>query len=79
MTRREPDAHPTVARANEAFEATLSALVDAALAPFELPPAERALVRAMIDLDTWEALRAAGLDHAAASAAVSEMLTARIA
>jgi len=79
VTRREPDAHPTVAEANEAFETTLSALVDAAVAPFELPPAERALVRAMIDLDTWEALRAAGLDPAAASAAVSEMLTARIA
>jgi len=79
VTRREPDAHPTVAEANEAFETTLSALVDAAVAPFELPPAERALVRAMIDLDTWEALRAAGLDHAAASAAVSQMLTARIA
>ena len=79
VARREPYAHPTVAEADAAFEATLSALVDAALAPFELPHAERALVRAMVDLDTWEALRAAGLDDAAASAAVSEMLTARIA
>jgi hypothetical protein len=31
----------------------------------------------MIDLDTWQALRRAGLDTPAAVAAMSEMLTGR--
>jgi AcrR family transcriptional regulator len=77
--RREPGAHPSVAAAAAALEASLSALVDAALAPFDVPPQERALARAMIDLDTWEALRSAGLDAPSAVAAVSDMLATRTA
>jgi AcrR family transcriptional regulator len=77
--RREPDVHPSVAAAATALEASLSALVDAALAPFDVAPQERAVARAMIDLNTWEALRSAGLDAASAVAAVSEMLAARTA
>jgi len=32
----------------------------------------------MIDLDTWQAMRTAGLDAASAADAVSEMLASRI-
>ena len=78
VVRREPDVHPSVAVLYEGFEATLSALVDSALEPLDADPADRAVVRAMIDLNTWEALRSAGLDAAAAAAAVSEMLSQRL-
>jgi hypothetical protein len=78
VVRGEPGAHSSVAAALEDLEAALSALVDAALAPYGLPPGERALVRAMIDLDTWEAMRGAGVDSPGAAAAVSEMLAARL-
>jgi AcrR family transcriptional regulator len=79
VARREPDAHPSVAAVGAALEASLSALVDAALSPFDVPPKERAFVRAMIDLNTWEALRNAGLDAPSAVDAVSEMLRVRTA
>jgi AcrR family transcriptional regulator len=77
--RREPDVHASVAAAGAALEASLSALVDAALAPLDVPPTERAITRAMIDLNTWEALRSAGLDAPSAVAALSDMLATRIA
>jgi AcrR family transcriptional regulator len=76
--RREPDVHPSVAAAGEALEASLSALVDSALEPLDADPQDRAVARAMIDLNTWEALRSAGLDAASAVAAVSEMLATRM-
>ena len=75
--RREPGAHPSVAAALADLESALSELVDAALTPAEA--GERAVVRAMIDLDTWEAMRGAGLDSPGAATAVSEMLAARLA
>jgi AcrR family transcriptional regulator len=78
VARREPDAHPSVAAVDAALEEALAALVDAALAPFDVPPPERALARAMVDLHTWEALRNAGLDAAGAVAAISDVLAARI-
>jgi AcrR family transcriptional regulator len=78
VVRREPDVHPSVAVLSEAFEASLSALVDGALEPLDAVPADRAVVRAMIDLNTWEALRGAGLDAGSAVAAVSEMLSQRL-
>ena len=77
VSRREPDSHPSVAAVAEALDVSLTALVDAALSPFDPPPQERALVRALIDLDTWQALRTAGLDTRAAAAAISEMLAGR--
>jgi len=43
-----------------------------------IAPADRAVVRAMIDLGTWQALRDQGLAPAEAVAAVSEMLAARV-
>jgi AcrR family transcriptional regulator len=78
VARREPHAHPSVAAVDAALEESLAALVEAALAPFDVPPPERALARAMVDLNTWEALRNAGLDAAGAAAAISDVLAARI-
>jgi AcrR family transcriptional regulator len=73
VMRREPYAHPSVAEAGAAVEASLSTLVDAAVGHAD--PHTRAVTRAMIDLDTWEAFRRAGLDTPAAIQAVSEILS----
>jgi AcrR family transcriptional regulator len=77
--RNEPDVHPSVAEAGEELEAALAALVDAAVKPSGITPADRAVVRAMIDLGTWRALRDQGLEPAEAVEAVSLMLAARVA
>jgi AcrR family transcriptional regulator len=76
--RREPEAHPSVAAAGAALEASLAALVSAALDPLDASREDRAVARAMVDLSTWEALRNQGVDAAATVAAVSEMLTCRL-
>ena len=76
--RNEPDAHPNVAEAGEEVEASLAALVDAAVEPFGITPADRAVVRAMIDLNTWDALRDQQVGQAEAVTAIAEMLTARL-
>ena len=78
VVRRDADAHTSVAAAAEALEASLSALVDAALSRFGAPPRERALARAMIDLNTWEALRDHGLGPAESVAAISDVLASRL-
>jgi AcrR family transcriptional regulator len=75
--RNEPDVHPNVAEAGEAVEASLSALIDAAVEPFEITAADRAVVRAMIDLNTWDALRNQELGRDEAVTAIAEMLIAR--
>ena len=72
VIRNEPDIHPAVTHGKEQVEASLNALVDAA----GIPPADRAVVRAMLDLGTWQALRDQGLAADAASRAVSRMLAA---
>ena len=46
------------------------------LEPFDVSPQDRAVARAMIDLNTWEALRSAGLDAPSAVTAASRMLAA---
>ena len=76
--RNEPGVHPNVAQAGEEVEASLAALIDAALEPFDLAPADRAVVRAMVDLNTWEALREQELGQAEAVTATAEMLVGRI-
>jgi hypothetical protein len=43
-----------VAEAGHAVEASLDALITAALEPYSPTPADRAVVRAMIDLRTWQ-------------------------
>jgi AcrR family transcriptional regulator len=77
--RNEPDVHPHVAETGEEVEASLTALVDAAVEPSGITPADRAVVRAMVDLGTWQALRDQGLGPAEAVDAVSQMLAARVA
>ena len=79
VIRSEPEMHPSVAEAGEALEALLTALVDAAVEPFRIEPAGRAVVRAMVDLGTWQALRDQGLGPAEAVDTVSQMLAARVA
>ena len=74
VIRNEPDSTRASPRAASELEASLTALVDAA--------GDRArqtapVVRAMIDLGTWQALRDQGLGPAEAVDAVSRMLAAR--
>ena len=73
VIRTESHVHPHVAEAGEQLEASLAALVDAA----GITPADRAVVRAMVDLGTWQALRDQGLGPAEAVDAISHMLAAR--
>ena len=77
--RNEPDVHPNVAEAGEELEASLTALVDAAVERSGITPTDRAIVRAMVDLGTWQALRDQGLGPAEAVDAVSRMLAAQVA
>ena len=77
--RDEPEVHPRVAESGEELEASLTALVDAAVEPSGITPADRAVVRALVDLGTWQALRDQGLGPAEAVDAVSQMLAARVA
>jgi AcrR family transcriptional regulator len=79
VVRNEREVHPSVAEAGEELEASLTALIDAAVEPSGITPANRAVVRAMIDLGTWQALRDQGLAPAEAVDAVSQMLADRVA
>ena len=74
--RDERDVHPNVAGAGEEVEASLAALIDAAFEPIGITPGARAVVRAMIDLGTWDALR--DQQVGGAEAVIAEMLIARI-
>lgn len=76
--RRESDVHPRVAEDRAAFETALRALVDTALEPLDTTPQDRAVARALVDLNTWEALRDQGLRPADAAAAISDLLTRRL-
>jgi hypothetical protein len=76
--REEASFHPNVAEADQDIEASLSALVHAALKPSPMTSADRAVARAMIDLGTLQALRDQGIGPADAVAAVSGMLAARV-
>ncbi len=76
--RREADVHPRVAEDRHQLEASLSALVDAALGPLDAIQQDRAVARAIIDLNTWEALRDHGLGPAESVAAISDMLARRV-
>src|SRR4051812_10283538 len=74
--RQERDLHPVLEETTVALEASLTALIDAALEPFDaLGDADRRVVRAMIDLSTWRALRAQGLGDEEAAQAVAQMLS----
>ena len=77
--RREGGFHPGVAEAGDALEASLGALVDTALAPLGATRDDRAVVRAMVDLNAWQALRDQGLGPAGSVAAAGDLLTRRMA
>ena len=76
--RRESDVHPRIAQDRDAFETSLAALVDAALAPLDATPHDRAVARALVDLDTWEAFRDQGLTPAETVTTISDILTRRL-
>jgi len=76
--RRESGIHPDVARAGEDLELALGALVDTALQPLDTTPEDRAVARAMVDLNTWDALRQQGVGLAEAVAVISDMLATRL-
>jgi AcrR family transcriptional regulator len=76
--RREADVHPRVAQDRDELEASLSALVDTALGPLDATQQDRTVARAMVDLNTWEALRDQGLGPAESVAAISDMLARRL-
>jgi AcrR family transcriptional regulator len=76
--RREADIHPRVAQDRDNLEASLSALVDTALGPLDATQHDRALARALVDLNTWEALRDQGLGRAESVTAISDLLARRM-
>ena len=76
--RREADVHPRVAQDRDKLDASLSALVDSAIGPLDNSQQDRAVARALVDLNTWEALRDQGLGRAESVAAISNMLAARL-
>jgi AcrR family transcriptional regulator len=76
--RREADVHSRVAEDRDEVEASLSALVDTALEPLDATQRDRAVTRAMVDLNTWEALRAQGLGPAESVAEIGDMLASRL-
>ncbi len=75
---REAAVHPRVAESRQELEASLSALVDTALEPLDAGHEDRAVARAMVDLNTWDALRDQGLGTAEAAAAIGDMLARRL-
>ena len=74
--RNEPDVHPRVAEAGESRGLAHRTRRRGRRAV--RPPADRAILRAMIDLNTWQALRDQGLGPTEAVDAVSQMLAARV-
>jgi AcrR family transcriptional regulator len=76
--RREADVHPRVAQDRDQFDALLNALVDTALEPLDATQQDRAVARALIDLNTRDALRDQGLGPAESVAAITDMLARRL-
>ena len=72
--RHEAGVHPRVAQDRDDFDASLNALVDTALGPLDATQQDRAVARALVDLNTWEALRDQGLGPAECVAAISDLL-----
>ena len=76
--RGEANVHPRVAEDRDQLEASLSALVDTALGPLEATQQDKALARALVDLNMWEALRDQGLRPADSVAAITDLLARRL-
>jgi AcrR family transcriptional regulator len=73
--RHEADVHPRVAKDRNDLEASLNTLVDTALEPLDVTRHDRAVARALVDLNTWEALRDQDLQPADRVTAISLLLT----
>jgi hypothetical protein len=76
--RRDADVHPRVAQDRDALEEMLSAIVNTALEPLDVTDQDRALTRALVDLNTWEALRSHALAQPDRVAAISDVLATRL-
>jgi AcrR family transcriptional regulator len=76
--RREADTHPRLAQDRDQLDASLNALVDTALGPLDATRHDQAVARALIDLNTWGALRDQGLEPAECVATISDMLARRL-
>ena len=76
--RREADVYPRVAQDRDQLDALLNALVDTALEPLDATPQDRAVVRALVDLNTWEALRDQGLGQAESVATITDILATKL-
>ena len=76
--RRDADVHARVAQDRDQLDAALNALVNTALSPLDPTQPDRALARALIDLNTWEALRDEGLGPAESVTAMSDVLARRL-
>lgn len=79
VARRDRDQLEFVQGAHEAIEASLGAVVEAALEPLGVSEGDVRVVRALTDLDVWEALRERDVTGEDAVAAVAEMLDGRLA
>ena len=66
------DVHPRLQEGADAFEATLDGMIDAAAIP-----GDRRVIRALLDLGSWDALRRQGLTAEEAVAAVTPLLGQR--
>jgi hypothetical protein len=70
---------PAAALRRAAWPGTPQSGSNAAFEPSGITPADRPVVRAMIDLGTWQAFRDQGVGPAETVDAVSQMLAARLA
>ena len=79
-TQRERDVHPALAEDSRRMEESLGALIEAALDPIEkVADGDRRVIRAMLDLATWRALREQGIDGDEAVEVVTEIIDRRLA
>lgn len=74
--RCEAAHYPPLAAANAAFDAWHADFVHQALAPLGVPAEQEPVVRALCDFGVWSRLEQAGFDPAAATAAVTDAVTA---
>ena len=75
--RREQEVHPALAEDSRRTEESLRTLIETALEPMEkVDDLDRQVIRAMLDLATWRALRDQGLGTDEAAQVVTDMLNA---
>ncbi len=72
--RRDRRDLPVLEQAHEQLEAGIGALVDEALEPLAAGDRERLVVRALLDVRAWEAMRERGLDGGAAREATCRLV-----